>query len=318
MSSYADVTDHCDRNLDFIFWIVNGVVGASAVVVNSFTCAVFTSSEQLRDSAMNCFLFSLSVSDVVLAMFVAPCFAVFCSGCSYIPGSDYCWVFEAGKDFALLASLSNLLAITYDRYVAVLQPLRYNTKMSTKRVYVLLATVWCVPLVFALARTVWLSFSTSEERHESRNQIHSDVLVVAFTFTPVIIMTAVNLRILKTVRCQSARIHASAQGLELHRREPSLSFSTRRKSELKARLRKTKGTLSCIVIIAVFIVCWLPRAYYQICFQLLKRPDLLSPLAIKLTFFFLFLQSSVNPFVYSFYRSEFRRAAKKLLKFCGE
>ena len=42
--------------------------------------------------------------------------------------------------------------------------------------------------------------------------------------------------------------------------------------------------------------------------------DLVSPMLIKLSLFFLFLQSSLNPFIYSFYRAEFRQAALRLLR----
>ena len=62
-----------------------------------------------------------------------------------------------------------------------------------------------------------------------------------------------------------------------------------------------------------FVVCWLPRAFYYL-FYLFDRPDLVTLLLRKLSVTFLLFQSSTNPFIYSFYRREFRQAVKILIK----
>lgn len=91
------------------------------------------------------------------------------------------------------------------------------------------------------------------------------------------------------------------------------SETVQKHKETARNLKIRKGTISCVTVTAVFVLCWIPRAFYQQC-RLFDRRDLVNPLLIKLSLFFLFLQSSLNPFIYSFYRSEFRRAALKLMK----
>lgn len=87
----------------------------------------------------------------------------------------------------------------------------------------------------------------------------------------------------------------------------------RKHTERAEKLKLRKGTISCVTVTSVFVLCWLPRAFYQEC-RLFDRRDFVNPLLLKLSLFCLFLQSSLNPFIYSIYRSEFRRAALKLLK----
>lgn len=70
--------------------------------------------------------------------------------------------------------------------------------------------------------------------------------------------------------------------------------------------------MSCVLIVLIFIISWIPRAFFNFS-RLCGRNDLTSPLLSKLSFFFLFLQSRVNPLIYSVYWSDFRQAARRLI-----
>ena len=80
---------------------------------------------------------------------------------------------------------------------------------------------------------------------------------------------------------------------------------------LREGARRRKGTISCVLVVFIFVAAWFPRAFYNIS-RLGGMPD--KPVLTKISLFLLFLQSSVNPFIYSFYRNDFRRASRALLK----
>lgn len=61
--------------------------------------------------------------------------------------------------------------------------------------------------------------------------------------------------------------------------------------------QKRKGTIACVAVVLVFVVCWVPRAVYNFSF-IINPPGLTSPLFFRICFLFLFLQSSLNPFIY--------------------
>lgn len=139
----SDKTDHhlCDYELDKIFWILNGVLGLAIILGNTFTCAVFLSRSHLRENYMNIYLISLGVADISMAILVVPGYAAFCSGCTYT-WSNYCWFFGGARDISLPATVLNLMAITYDRHLAVLRPLHYASTMTKRKVFGILLVVW--------------------------------------------------------------------------------------------------------------------------------------------------------------------------------
>lgn len=320
-------TPLCDQRLDVVFWVVNGIIGVVILLGNSFTCTVFLSSSDLRRNYMNIYLVSLGVADISMALLVVPGFAAFCSGCTY-KWSEYCWVFGGARDIAFPATVFNVLAITYDRYTAVIRPLHYASTMTNRRVFTILFAVWVTPIVLSALRNIWYH-SWSEEAVKNADKIYNVVLVITFVFLPLPVLLLVNLKIMRAIKSHGTRIHAnmvermcfqhfsndSASGLstrqsgkELVRYNADLNAQNNRNAS-----RQRKGTLSCVLVVFIFIISWLPRAFLNFC-NLSGRRDLTSPMLVKLSLFFLLFQSSVNPAIYCFIRNDFRQAARRLCK----
>lgn len=324
----SDETDHhlCDYELDKIFWILNGVLGLAIILGNTFTCAVFLSRSHLRENYMNIYLISLGVADISMAILVVPGYAAFCSGCTY-KWSNYCWFFGGARDISLPATVLNLMAITYDRHLAVLRPLHYAPTMTKRKVFGILLVVWITPLVVSSVRNIW-QHSWDEEAVKRAETVYNAILSTIFAFLPIPILLFVNLKIVRAIKSHRRRIHAEMVELlsftntntdvgptEENRfsfidnrfRQSSINEQTCRNIS-----RKKTGTMSCVLIVLIFIISWIPRAFFNFS-RLCGRNDLTSPLLSKLSFFFLFLQSRVNPLIYSVYRSDFRQAARRLI-----
>lgn len=295
--------ENCSKELDFLFWIINGSTGVLILVGNSLTCAAFLRFENLRRSYMNIFLLSLAVCDVLMAVIVPPGYAAFCTGCTY-SFSNLCWVFEGGKDICFLTSTFNLLAISYDRHLAIFQPLNYQTKMSPRKSRLILSAVWITPVCLTSVRNIW-SHSQPSDVVEEWNRIYSYFLLFVFVIVPIIIVSIINIAIFTAIRRQRRKI------TDFNCNHYKYCCVKRRNGKQYLQLRK--GTLSCILVVVAFVVCWLPRAFYYF-FYLINRPELVTPLLRKLSVTFLLFQSSTNPLIYSFYRREFRQAVKILIK----
>ena len=117
---------------------------------NSFTFLVLVTRKNFRQSYMNIFLLSLAVADVMMSAFVVP-YAIFCIGCEYT-SSKYCWFMAGLKDIALGGRVFNLAAISFDRLLAVVRPLRYQNDMTNTRVSFILVGVWSFSCVIALTQ----------------------------------------------------------------------------------------------------------------------------------------------------------------------
>ena len=296
--------ENCSKELDFLFWIVNGAVGAVILLGNILTCAAFLRFEILRRSYMNQFLLSLAACDVLMAVIVTPGYAAFCTGCTYTL-SELCWVFESGKDICFLNSTFNLLAISYDRHLAIFQPLNYQIRMSQRKIRLILSAVWITPVCLASVRYIW-SHSQPSDVVEEWNRIYSYFLLFIFVIVPIIIVSVINSAIFTAIRRQRRKITVFnfSNNKYLHGKTTK---------NAKQYLQLRKGTLSCLLVVVTFVLCWLPRGFYYF-FYLVSQPKLVTPLLRKMSVTFLLFQSSTNPLIYSFYRREFRQAVKTLIK----
>ena len=237
---------------------------------------------------------SLAAWDILMSVLVVPFYSVYCGlGCEYSL-RKYCWLMRGAKDFVKIGTTLNLYAITYDRYIAVLQPLQYSSKMTKKRVTAMLAVVWLLPMILAGIRNFW-QHSGSETRARFSNKLYDSIIVLGVVVLLVILMLITNVNIMRAKRKQVER---EKRDLQLNNAETS---------------RRRKGTMACVAVVLVFAICWVPRTVYNFSF-IIDPPGLASPLFFRICFLFLFVQSSLNPLIYWFYRAEFRRAAYHLLR----
>lgn len=299
----------CDNSLDQIFWVIDAFFGACILAGNSFTIAVFLFGGQLYRSQMNVFLLSLAFSDVLLALVVIPSYAAYCTGCS-ASLSKLCWFFEGGKDYTFLASVFNVLAISYDRHVAVFRPLLYNLQMTEKRMILILILTWFLPGILAGLRNVWQHLDSAVET-ERKNAIYTHILFFTFVLIPIITVCVINIRIIHAIKIQLRKIQGTEPKVNSNRTELSSKFDVKHTQETDI-LRRRRGTISCVLVVVLFVICWLPRGTY-ILLRLFDKAEFGGLLLVKLSVTFLLFQSSLNPIVYSFFRSEFRQTARRLL-----
>lgn len=278
----------CSTSTEILFFISFGVIGVLIFTGNLFACVVFLTTEKLRRSKMNVFLVSLATWDILMSVLVVPFYAVYCGrGCEYSLRS-YCWLMRGAKDCVKIGTTLNLYAITYDRYNAVLRPLQYGSTITPKRVTSMLAVVWCLPMILASIRNFW-QHNGSDSRFA--NKLYDSIIVLGFVVLLVVLMLITNVKIMRAIRKQADR--------------------EKRDFQLSRQMRK--GTFACVVVVLVFVFCWLPRAVYNFSY-IVNPPGLASPLFFRICFLSLFIQSSLNPLIYWFYRAEFRRAAFRLLR----
>lgn len=123
----------CSKNLELVFWVLNGTAGVIMLSGNFITILVLVTNRRLRQNYVNIFLVNLAVADLMMAVFVIPGYAVFCNGCNKYALSKHCWILAGIKDVAFGSTVFNLAAISFDRFLAVLWPLHYYNYMTTEK-----------------------------------------------------------------------------------------------------------------------------------------------------------------------------------------
>ena len=131
------------------FWVLGWFLSILTMVVNGFVIFLVCSKRQLRTKT-NAFVVSLAVADFGVGMLAVPS-RFFCSlATECTPRSKEGLIVTYVRVFILYISGTNLFSLVLERYVAVVNPLKYLTFMKRRRVIQMVLTSWGIPFLFSL------------------------------------------------------------------------------------------------------------------------------------------------------------------------
>ena len=129
------------------FWVLGWFLSVLTMVVNGFVIFLVCSKRQLRTKT-NALIVSLAVADFGVGMIAVPS-SVFCSlatECTPHSNEEIIVI----RVFTFYASGTNLVNLVLERYVAVVNPLKYLTFMTRRRVIQMVLRSWVIPSLFIL------------------------------------------------------------------------------------------------------------------------------------------------------------------------
>ncbi|XP_022780920.1 trace amine-associated receptor 1-like, partial [Stylophora pistillata] len=135
--------------MDTWFWVFAWFLSILAMAGNGFVIFLVCGKRQLRTKT-NMFIVSLAVADFSVGMIAVPS-RFFCDLVTECTEG-----FKAGlpvmymRVFIVFASGTNLTSLVLERYIAVVQPLKYLTLMKRNRVTQMVVTSWGIPFLFTL------------------------------------------------------------------------------------------------------------------------------------------------------------------------
>lgn len=319
-STASNTTAIGKENEDFLatFRLPLSLMASGVIVGNSLVCALFCRFRKLR-TITNTFVVSLAVSDCLVAVVFVPCFLLQ----GQVKYVQLLVPYIIG--YILFAYLFNFCGVTYDRYQAIVKPLSYNAKITRSSVNKILIVVWMVPFAMTLVPATWENQPPKTKALAQR--INQGFLIFLVTVLAVIIFMAY-VKIFRETRKQVKWMFsavASSAGKALHcSSTPAIEKNTLI-NEVK-KLNKTKKFSLNIaaevkaakvfaVLIITFLVCWLPLIIINIIEALGFRSSVPSKL-IEVSLFTLVFNSLIDPFIYSLYKSDFRRALRRVCGSC--
>nr|XP_032813775.1 trace amine-associated receptor 7b-like [Petromyzon marinus] len=205
-------------------------------------------------------------------------------------------------------SILHLCSIALNRYVAITDPLRYESRVTRRTLVVMLVTCWLgsavssSPILLSLSPT--LSVGTIKRiscPDDCVFDINIGIMVVIGYcpyFASLVVIVCIYGKIYRIARAQVTKIRAQqGGGLRTMKREHSAT--------------KTLG-----VIIGFFLISWLP--YYVIVLASLALADTL--LAYRVALWIGYISSAFNPILYAAFNRPFRNAFRLMfrLKVFGE
>lgn len=260
---------------------VNVVFSLIGIFGNVLVFVVVARNRQLH-TVSNVFIISLAFADLLACLVPQPMTAAFLYGLPHNP------VYSAlRKSFAfssVLASISNLAAVTIDRYTAIVSPMVYQLRAKFKGAAILLCFIWVVSLALGITSGVKPSFQQ---------------VTVYYTLALVIVIVPIHVRIYFVARRQ-ARVIARQVG--------QTEKDLRGKSERENIAAKTIGN-----ILAVFIICWLPVIILPMIFRYRVNSRSVRR-ALKYAQTLALCSSAINPIIYSLKTQIFRKELRKIYR----
>nr|XP_046183922.1 D(4) dopamine receptor-like isoform X1 [Oncorhynchus gorbuscha]XP_046183923.1 D(4) dopamine receptor-like isoform X1 [Oncorhynchus gorbuscha] len=159
------------------FALVLGVPLILIIILGNILVCLSVLTERSLKTATNYFIISLSVADLLLAVLVLPLYVYseFLGGI-WTLSTHICDALMTMDVMLCTASILNLCAISVDRYIAVVVPLKYNRNQFSLRQLVLITATWVLSL--GVASPVIFGLNQVPSRDPTVCKLENDSFVV--------------------------------------------------------------------------------------------------------------------------------------------
>ncbi|KAL3864424.1 hypothetical protein ACJMK2_006108 [Sinanodonta woodiana] len=278
-----------------------------AISGNILVCiAVFT--DRRLKHLNNLFLVSLAIADLLVAGVVMTFAVVNDISGTWMFGSVFCNIWVSSDVMCSTASILNLCVISLDRYIHIRDPLKYARLMTWKKVAAMIAFVWIMSVIisFLPIHLGWHRNNSQQPPDKCILEISGTYAIVSSTisfYIPCIVMLALYCKLYMYARQQVKSIKSTLVGNHLQDSKNSGKGTSSKVSDHKAAV--TLG-----IIMGVFLFCWLPFFILN----LIEAYCRCAPIILFQILTWLgYVNSCLNPIIYSIFNQEFRSAFKKIL-----
>ncbi|XP_028293599.1 5-hydroxytryptamine receptor 1D [Gouania willdenowi] len=333
--------------------VLLAVVTLASALSNAFVIATIFLTRKLHTPA-NFLIGSLAVTDLLVSILVMPISIVYTVTKTWSLGQIVCDIWLSSDITFCTASILHLCVIALDRYWAITDALEYSKRRTMGRAGVMVGVVWVISISISMPPLFWRQAKAHEELKEcvvNTDQL-SYTLYSTFGafYVPTILLVILYGRIYVAARSRIFKMPASsgkrfttaqliqtsagsslcslnsASHQEGHHHStgggsPLLVNSVKvkladsvleRKRLCAARERKATKTLG--IILGAFIVCWLPF-FVDTLVMAMCEECWFDPVLFDIFTWLGYLNSLINPIIYTAFNDEFKQAFQKLIKF---
>lgn len=281
------------KNEVFVFMAL--YVLLSLLVIAGNTLVVVGFNKVRRRAAINMFFVSLAVSDLLVGAVSIPLW-IYNFSCPYFnsclkPNRSVEVFYRAFDVFSAMASISNLVAISVERYLAICWPVQHRLSSFT-RYYVMIFATWSYSMIVTAVYSV--DFSPIWKSYRGT------LVFVAGFAVPLVIITIMY-----------GSIHRSVKSMNAHWKRTNAKTSALRRNVQ----REQRTSMTVAIVTVLFIVAWLPFFVVSMLWTYHRSSLLVGSDFIRLMDFIKWMHysnSAVNPVVYAYRSEEIRRILFKL------
>ncbi|CAH1782534.1 unnamed protein product [Owenia fusiformis] len=278
-------------------------LGSLGFCGNILVVFVFMNSRIQRRKITNMLIINQSTVDMLASLFVILNNLFDDHGVITEPGLAaelYCmlWLSQYTLWSNMTVSTFNLMALTFERYFAVIHPFTYKLKFTRKKAALAICLVWLCGLTFSSINiwTTYLEGTTCKlyagYPSELFRNVCGVVTVSVMVFVPVGILIGCYIRI----------------AMEIYRQAKMTDASSHRDTQMsKAKINVIRTLL---LVSVCFFICWITNGTYYLLYSLGVLLNFESPV-YKPSVIASYANCCINPFIYVFSYDAFKGALKE-------
>ena len=275
------------------------------------------------------FIANLAIADFINGSIAMP-FILMCTVTNYWPLSSTWCSFQAALSIMLCAvSIGTLGSIAYERYAAIVHPLRYHDQVTKSKIGFLISWIWVQAVVLSICPLLgWSEYMYLHYDYLCTANWGLDVSytfsVIGFYFTaPLSVMGYCYARIFIVARRHSRQIatltissrqdnNPDGAGDENKNQRRSV-FNTKSLEQFK---KDAKSAFMLLIVMALFVVCWTPHGFTM--FWAAIDKDDFPDITYTITTWLAMSNSMFNPLIYGFLNRQYRNTFYVILfpRFC--
>ena len=333
--------------LEIILFYSGGILLSVLTILGNLVVILAYRLNPHLQTITHMFVFSLSVSDVLIGVFAVNFYVIYAVSGKWLFGYAMCQVWLCIDYVVCQASIIHLIVICVDRFLSVKFPIVYRSRRTRRRGYLALTLVWVIAVI------QWLPIILGYRYIVGRNTVPDGQCYVQFLtdsisatlisaslayFIPVVILAILYFRMFIIIKDRNKNI-------EIIQREPDSDSNieeqhgknidkdvddnegsnrlNKRKNGIQhqlspqeiARFRYLNGQKKAAKMMTMvflnFAISWLP--YHVLVIILPICAECIPKLAWDLSYIFCYFNSAINPLCYALGHSGFRRAISKAI-----
>jgi 7 transmembrane receptor (rhodopsin family). len=351
------IEEECSREcnkptttINYFYFVVFVLIFIINISSNALVIFSILKTKLLRSNTPNLFILSLAFSDFLVGATVIP-FKIkqsldnlyFCSNV------QWCRFHITTDNIFFCTSITNLLVIALDRFIALNYTYNYPNLLSRTRAKVLILLIWIYGALWGSSTNMKWGINSNEISIiliDEQCQLNSKSYFVYFVFVvvfliPVFLMGLIYFRIFLIAKHHAFDIASVTACSNSDRRRSSIreinpdvtqqitlkDFLQQTKKRTRSSLKHKEQTLqyykmvfkasrTVATVYGTFVVAWSPicviSIVWAICNTCLRNVDNRWYFVVFLSFFPV-LSSTTNPFIYAILSKQYRKAFKRIL-----
>nr|XP_046185531.1 G-protein coupled receptor 26-like [Oncorhynchus gorbuscha] len=299
---------------EIIFTLFIVVVAIVSLLSNLLVLLCFVQSTEIRRQVPGIFIMNLSFCNILITLLNMPSTLVGIVRNHQPFGDCLCHTVSFLETCLTANTMLSMAALSIDRWIAVVFPLSYSSKMRYKDAVIMMCYSWLHSLTFSLIALLfsWVDYShiyasctlhLSEESDRIKFTIFTVVFHASSFMLSLLILCFTYLKVLKVARFHCKRIDViTMQTLFLL---VDIHPSVKQRCLVEQKRRKQRATKKISIFIGSFIICFAP-------YVITRLTELLPFVGINrhwgiVSKCLTYSKAASDPFAYSLLRLQYKK-----------